>query len=60
MDKEKQKVIHERVMLAATNSRLSCNEAFAIAAEIECSVEEVGRVCNEIAVKIVQCQLGCF
>jgi hypothetical protein len=45
---------------AGEDNRLACGDAFRIAADLDISVSEVGRVCNELGVKIVACQLGCF
>jgi hypothetical protein len=40
--------------------RLPCTEAFKIAHDLEVSLAEVGKSCNELGIKIVACQLGCF
>ena len=40
--------------------RLPCPEAFKIANDLELSLAEVGKSCNELGIKIVACQLGCF
>ena len=40
--------------------RLPCHEAFRIAHDLDVPVEQVGQACNDIGVKIVSCQLGCF
>ncbi len=40
--------------------RLPCAEAFKVARDLEVPVAEVGRACNELGIKIVHCQLGCF
>jgi hypothetical protein len=40
--------------------RLPCPEAFKIASDLEVSLSEVGKSCNELGIKIVGCQLGCF
>jgi hypothetical protein len=45
---------------AGEDNRLACGDAFRIAADLDIPVSEVGRVCNELGVKIVACQLGCF
>lgn len=39
---------------------LSCEDAFALAAEFAVPVTDVGGLCNERGIKIVHCQLGCF
>ena len=60
MEMEKQNELKERILFEADGQKLPCKQAFAIAAEVKCPVAEVGKVCNEIGVKVVGCQLGCF
>ncbi|HOB87685.1 MAG TPA: hypothetical protein PKO38_08355 [Bacillota bacterium] len=57
MDKEK---VKEMIRNEAKDNRLSCRSAFAIAEAAGCSTALVGELCNELKVKIVGCQLGCF
>ena len=45
---------------AGDEKRLPCAEAFKVARDLEVPVAEVGRACNELGIKIVHCQLGCF
>ncbi len=45
---------------AGDEKRLSCADAFKVAHDLEVPVAEVGRACNELGIKIVHCQLGCF
>jgi molybdate transport system regulatory protein len=40
--------------------RLPCAAAFKIAHDLDVPTGEVGRMCNELGIKIVGCQLGCF
>lgn len=40
--------------------QLQCTEAFKIANDLEVSLAEVGKSCNELGIKLVACQLGCF
>ncbi len=57
-------MITEKIKKEAENrsqeGKLSCREAFKIAEELERPVKEVGEACNELKIKIVSCQLGCF
>ncbi|HPO12008.1 MAG TPA: hypothetical protein PLI09_01080 [Candidatus Hydrogenedentes bacterium] len=39
---------------------LRCPDAFRIAGEFSVGVGLIGNLCNELHIKIVQCQLGCF
>lgn len=45
---------------AGADERLACADAFRIAADLDVPVSEIGRVCNELGIRIVACQLGCF
>jgi len=40
--------------------RLPCAEAFKIAHDLDVAVAEIGKTCDELSIKIVGCQLGCF
>lgn len=40
--------------------KISCKKAFEIAEKWDMPVKEVGEVINELGIKIVKCQLGCF
>jgi hypothetical protein len=45
---------------AGDEKRLPCAQAFTIARDFEVPTAELGRTCNELGIKIVGCQLGCF
>lgn len=61
MDKaEIRENVKKRILQEAPKLRLPCARAFIIAAESGYSQAELGELCNEIEVKIIQCQLGCF
>ncbi len=60
MVQDKQQQLKEMILAEADNSRLPCQKAFAIAAKTGLSTAEVGKTCNELEVKIAECQLGCF
>jgi len=45
---------------AGDEKRLPCAVAFKVAHDMDVPVAEVGRTCNELGIKIVGCQLGCF
>jgi hypothetical protein len=40
--------------------RLPCAEAFKIAGDLDVSLAEIGKACNELGIKVASCQLGCF
>ncbi|MGZ3494249.1 MAG: hypothetical protein ACXWM6_06075 [Thermodesulfobacteriota bacterium] len=57
MDRKKlEEVIKEK----AKNSKLPCAVCFKIAEDFGISKKEMGKILNEMNVKIGQCQLGCF
>lgn len=55
-----QDIIKKKISEVASEGRLSCKEAFKIASELECETSRVGQACNELKIKIINCQLGCF
>ena len=52
--------IAEAVQGAATEGRISCKAALAIAERLAVSPAAVGRAINAAGIKIIDCQLGCF
>ncbi len=60
LDINKQKELRERVLYEAEKLKLPCSKAFIIASEVNCPISEVGKICNELSIKIESCQLGCF
>jgi hypothetical protein len=57
MDRDKlEKVILEK----AKEGKLPCAVCFKIAEDFGISNKEMGKILNEMKVKISQCQLGCF
>jgi hypothetical protein len=45
---------------AGDEKRLACAEAFQIARDLDVPLADVGRTCDELGIKMMQCQLGCF
>jgi hypothetical protein len=61
MDKQKT----SELILAKTKTKddkkyISCAEALGIADTMNIAPIEVGKLCNELGIKIQNCQLGCF
>jgi hypothetical protein len=52
--------IEEAVKAAAKDGRITCKQALAIAGELGESPASIGKVINELKIKIKGCQLGCF
>lgn len=57
---ERKEKIRSLVKDKAINGRLPCPLARKIAKELSVSYKEVGRVADELDVKITNCELGCF
>lgn len=55
-----EKAVRQKIEAAKENDRIACREALKIAQELDISSDEVGKVLNEMKIKIVHCQLGCF
>jgi molybdate transport system regulatory protein len=45
---------------AGDDKRLACAEAFKIARDLDVPLAEVGRTCDELGIRMMHCQLGCF
>jgi len=39
---------------------IPCSAALKIATDMKVAPAEVGKLCNEMKIKIMKCQLGCF
>ena len=39
---------------------LTCAKAFRLAKEHDIMISEIGNICNQLNIKICNCQLGCF
>ncbi len=49
-----------RIRAAASEGKIPCATAFRLAEELGISRKELGNLLNELRIKIIQCQLGCF
>ena len=54
------KRIEEAIKEKAKDGKLPCAVCFKLAGEFGISNKEMGKILNEIKVKISHCQLGCF
>lgn len=52
--------IAEEIRKKAVNDRLHCAAARKIAEELTVPYKEVGRTADELKVRIMGCELGCF
>ena len=57
---EQQKEIEKLIRGAAKDNRILCSGALAIAKSLGIPSQEIGRIANELNIKISKCQLGCF
>jgi hypothetical protein len=52
--------VKKKLLEAAPNGKIPCVMAFKIARECNCAIAEVGELCNDLKIKIINCQLGFF
>ena len=52
--------LEEEIYAVVKEGTILCSEALAIAATLGISPKEVGDKLNEMKIKIISCQLGCF
>ena len=57
MDRKK---LEKTILEKGKGGKIPCAMCFKIAEDFGISKEEMGKILNEIKVKIGQCQLGCF
>ena len=49
-----------KIRAAATENQIPCGAAFRLAEDLGISRKELGDLLNDMRIKIIQCQLGCF
>lgn len=54
------KEVLEKVKEAAEDSKLSCPKARKLAKDLKVSPNLIGEACDELNIKIKDCELGCF
>ena len=52
--------IRDVIQAASRENRLSCEQAHDLAQKLNVSLKEIGGLCDELKIKIIVCQLGCF
>lgn len=61
IEKTQQKKLIEKLLKEKSNDgKITCSEARKIAEELKVPYIEVGRMANELKIKIRKCELGCF
>ena len=54
------KKLEETILKKEKAGKLPCAMCFKIAEDFKISKKEMGKILNEMKIKIGQCQLGCF
>jgi hypothetical protein len=52
--------VKSRIKAAAPEGKIPCAAAFRLAEELGISRQDLGNLLNDLRIKIIQCQLGCF
>lgn len=52
--------VKEAILEASRENRISCRAARKVASDFDVPVRFVGDLINELKIKIVSCELGCF
>ncbi len=52
--------LRAKIREAAPEGKIPCAAAFRLAEELGVSRRELGNLLDELKIKIIQCQLGCF
>ena len=55
-----QEDVKARIKAAAPEGKIACSAAFRLAAELSLSRKDLGELLNELKIKVIHCQLGCF
>jgi len=60
MTQDNMKKVIEAIQTSTANNRLSCERAHDIAKSLNIPLQEIGKLCDKLNIKIGSCQLGCF
>ena len=55
-----QEDLQDKIRAAAPEGKIPCAAAFRLADDLGISRRKMGELLNEMKIKIIQCQLGCF
>jgi hypothetical protein len=55
-----QEDLKQKIRAAAPEGKIACAAAFRLADDLDLSRRKMGELLNELKIKIIQCQLGCF
>ena len=60
MDSKEAQAIREELLKVSADGRVGCREALEAAGRLDVDPRLMSKAANELGVKIVACQLGCF
>ena len=52
--------LKDKLLALARDCKIPCALAFKLAAESGVKIAEIGKMADELEIKITSCQLGCF
>jgi hypothetical protein len=55
-----QEELRQKIKAAAPEGKIPCPLAFKLAEDLKISRKELGDLLNDLKIKIINCQLGCF
>lgn len=55
-----QEEIVKAIREAAEGNRLTCDRAHELSRTLNVPLARIGKICNELNIRISACQLGCF
>lgn len=50
----------ESIRKEAIDGKMTCAKAWSLAERFDCPKLEMGKILNELKIKLIKCQLGCF
>jgi hypothetical protein len=60
LKEERNQILEEEIGASAVNGQIPCATAFRIAEKLQLAPRTIGDKANELKVRIINCQLGCF
>jgi len=60
VEKGQKEAIGKAIQQQAKDGRLTCTQAFKAAEEFNVTPKHIGEIADELKIKIIRCQLGCF
>lgn len=57
---EKEDILLKETRMREDKRVLSCTQAMKLSREQGVTLKEIGEMCNNLGIKIIDCELGCF